>query len=254
MHRQNDMSLPIKFRSKHSASLIPGRDDVLWKELQQSLGDQFPNPTREGCPGPEMLERIARRSMSLPEAEQWLDHLAHCSPCFRDFESIRSRRPSYRRMAWIAAAAAVIVVCSALAFRTWYVKSPAMHASLPQPAPTTLPQSTPLAPQVATLDLQHPSRIRGTASEPELQRLARSQLSVSIYLPIDSGPGNYEFRFQLNPTDSQPLAQMRGVAHKEAGHTVLHTTVDLSHLEPGTYVIAFRRGRSPWMFSRVEIS
>jgi hypothetical protein len=36
---------------------------------------EFPNPERSGCPGADILKRIAARTMPLNEAEKWPDHL-----------------------------------------------------------------------------------------------------------------------------------------------------------------------------------
>jgi hypothetical protein len=55
------------------------------RELGRGLLEQFPNPTRSGCPSAEVLKSIASHEMPLFEAEKWLDHLTSCSPCYRDF-------------------------------------------------------------------------------------------------------------------------------------------------------------------------
>ena len=53
--------------------------------LGRGLLEDFPNPTRRGCPPAEVLKSIALHEMPLSEAEKWLDHLCSCSPCYRDF-------------------------------------------------------------------------------------------------------------------------------------------------------------------------
>jgi len=55
------------------------------KALGRGLLEEFPNPTRTGCPPSDVLERIAGHQMLLSEAENWLDHLTSCSPCYKDF-------------------------------------------------------------------------------------------------------------------------------------------------------------------------
>jgi hypothetical protein len=55
------------------------------KVLSRGLREQFPNPTRSGCPPADVLKRIAGHEMPLSEAEKWLDHLTSCSPCYADF-------------------------------------------------------------------------------------------------------------------------------------------------------------------------
>jgi hypothetical protein len=58
--------------------------------LGRGLLKEFPNPTRTGCPPPEILKGIASHEVPLSEAENWLDHLTSCSPCYRDFCQFRA--------------------------------------------------------------------------------------------------------------------------------------------------------------------
>ena len=48
----------------------------------------FPNPERLGCPGSEALKSIAGRHLNFPEAEDIVDHIATCSPCFLEYNAI----------------------------------------------------------------------------------------------------------------------------------------------------------------------
>jgi hypothetical protein len=64
------------------------------KVLSRGLREQFPNPTRSGCPPADVLERIAGREIPLSEAEPWLDHLTSCSPCYIDFCKFRAAHRS----------------------------------------------------------------------------------------------------------------------------------------------------------------
>ncbi|MGZ3610026.1 MAG: hypothetical protein ACXVBU_08175 [Ktedonobacteraceae bacterium] len=250
------MLLLSKFRPKAQRTQAPRKGDGVWEELQQSLRDQFPNLQRHGCPGPKILESIARGQMPLSQAERWLDHLGHCSPCFHDFDAIRVRRSRYRRLTWGTAAAAIIIIlCSAPMLRVLHNKYSSVRAGLhPADSAPTSPQTSIAQPLLATLNLEDSSITRGPASDSGLQRLARAQLLISIYLPPGSAPGNYEFQFLVNPTDSQPLVSVRGTANIVNGRTVLRLATDLSHFEPGEYVIAFRRVGAGWVYSSVEIS
>jgi hypothetical protein len=58
----------------------------------------------------------------------------------------------------------------------------------------------------------------------------------------------------VNPADSQPLASVQGAAKIVNGQTVLSVATDLSHFEPGEYVLAFRRVGAGWVYSSVDIS
>jgi len=62
------------------------------KVLERGLLEEFPNPTRTGCPSAEVLQSIASHKTPLLEAEKWLDHLTSCSPCYKDFCQIRAGR------------------------------------------------------------------------------------------------------------------------------------------------------------------
>jgi hypothetical protein len=64
-------------------------DERFLKALGQGLREEFPNPTRSGCPPCDVLKRIAGHEMPLSEAENWLDHLCSCSPCYGDFCKFR---------------------------------------------------------------------------------------------------------------------------------------------------------------------
>ncbi len=55
------------------------------KVLGRGLREEFPNSKRSGCPPSDVLKRIACHEMPLSEAENWLDHLTSCSPCYIDF-------------------------------------------------------------------------------------------------------------------------------------------------------------------------
>jgi hypothetical protein len=58
--------------------------------LGRSLLNDYPNPSRAGCPPAEVLKRIAAHEMPLSEAEKWLDHLGSCSPCYRDLRQFQT--------------------------------------------------------------------------------------------------------------------------------------------------------------------
>src|SRR5258707_2215681 len=74
-------------KAKSEAALnMKGYPVVDEKRILDALGrgllKEFPNPNRTGCPGPDVLKRIASHEMPLSEAEKWLDPLGACSPCY----------------------------------------------------------------------------------------------------------------------------------------------------------------------------
>jgi hypothetical protein len=67
-------------------------EERVLKVLGRGLLEEFPNPTRTGCPPAAVLKSIASHEMPLVEAEKWLDHLTSCSPCYRDFCQLQVAR------------------------------------------------------------------------------------------------------------------------------------------------------------------
>jgi hypothetical protein len=85
-----------------------------------------PNPTREGCPSRDVLAALARREGSMEDPGY--EHLAKCSPCFKDFRAVqqadvaRTAAVRQRRRIAYAAAAAFAVVGSL--FVVWRSRGP----------------------------------------------------------------------------------------------------------------------------------
>ena len=58
--------------------------------LGRCLLKELPNPDRVGCPGSDVLKRIASHKMPLSEADKWLDHLTSGSPCYSDLLKLQT--------------------------------------------------------------------------------------------------------------------------------------------------------------------
>jgi Fe2+ transport system protein B len=82
------------------------------KELQAFAFREFPNPERNDCPNPGVLEGMAKRKTEMTQAQ--LHHITHCSPCFKTFQSIREeigkKRAARFRIAVACGAAVVVAV------------------------------------------------------------------------------------------------------------------------------------------------
>lgn len=245
------MLLSNKFRLKASTRPAPREHNGLWDDLRESLRIQFPNPQRHGCPERGILEDMARRKLPLQDAEKWMDHLGQCSPCFQDFEAIKAQRARYgRRWAWATATAAGVALCAALVLAVSYRNTfPRPHVPATDSTQPSVDQ-----PQLATLNLEHPYSTRGIEPGSGSLHLPRAPLALSIYLSEDSVLGNYNVELLVNPADRQYLVAAQGQAKRVDRRTVLRLQIDLSHLNPGTYVIAFRPAGGNWLYSRVEIS
>src|ERR1700693_294774 len=109
----------------------------------------FPNPERLGCPGSEALKSIAGRHLKVPEAEDILDHIATCSPCFLEYNAIRRR--SQRRL--VGGTALCCVLGLLLTGLIWRFATPV------RPRNETVAQQFPTALK-AVLDLPHTKAAR----------------------------------------------------------------------------------------------
>jgi len=196
--------------------------------LGRGLVKEFPNPDRVGCPGSDVLKRIASRAMPLSEADKWLDHLGTCSPCYRDFLQFQSVHRARRKQTLLAIAASILIIAS---LAGWAV----IHK-----------QSKPLVAQAVVLDLRNRSLSRGGESnpiEPPLE-INRGMKHLTVYLPLGSPDGPYEMR--IITTAGNAVFSASGVASLKEGVTSLETTADLSSASPGQYLLQVQRPNSEW--------
>jgi hypothetical protein len=192
--------------------------------LSKGLSTEFPNPGRVGCPGSAALEGIASHRIPLSEAEQWLDHLGSCSPCFQEFTAIRNKLRARRRLKW-GGGLAILVVALAL-----WLNSRSHHAGN----------------ETAMLDLQGFSVQRGeqnTTGHGPLQ-LSRSTKHLVLHLPIGSKEGSYDLAL-LKDTDSE-LLHASGIARLENHIVVLRVEVDVAGVPPGSYFLGLRQPGLEW--------
>ena len=68
-----------------------GQERRLLEIASEAVKSDFPNPERLGCPGSAALEAIARHDVSFSEAEDVVDHIATCAPCFAEYTGYRRR-------------------------------------------------------------------------------------------------------------------------------------------------------------------
>ena len=125
-----------------------GDERRLLDALGRGLLKDFPNPERSGCPGPDVLKKIASRTMPLDEAEKWLDHLGSCSPCYSDFSEFRKSHELRKKRILLAIAASILVVAG---IAGWVLLQRHNES---------------LVAQTAVLDLRNRSLPRGTEANP----------------------------------------------------------------------------------------
>ena len=196
--------------------------------LNRGLLKEYPNPDRVGCPGLDVLRRIASRDMQLSEADKWLDHLGSCSPCYRDFLQFQSAHRARRRQALLAIAASILVVAS---LAGWAVLRQHKQS---------------LVAQTSVLDLRNRSLSRGGESNPAEPPLEvnRGVTHLTVYLPLGSADGPYEMR--IATTAGGTVLTTSIVASLKDGITSLEAAVELSRASPGQYVFQVRRPDSEW--------
>src|SRR6516162_10838877 len=178
--------------------------------FNRGLLKECPNPDRVGCPGADVLRRIASRSMRLSEADKWLDHLGSCSPCYRDFLQFQSADRARRKQIVLAIAASILIVASLAGWAVLRMQKQQLES------------------QTAVLDLRNRSLSRGGESngvEPPLA-VDRSVKHLIVYLPLGSSDGPYDMR--IATTAGGDVFSTTTVASLKNGITSLEGKVDLS--------------------------
>jgi len=196
--------------------------------LGRGLLKEFPNPDRAGCPGSDVLRRIASHAMPLAEAERWLDHLTSCSPCYSDFSQFQVAHQRRRTRTLLAIAASILIVACLAGWALF------------------LRHKESLVAQTAVLDLRNRSIPRGSEgnlAEPPLE-LTRSVNRVIIYLPLASSEGSYNVRV-ATPSGQSVLAA-DGAAVLNNHIASLRVAIGFSSLRPGHYVLQVRKSGLEW--------
>jgi len=229
-------------RPRSPADNLSNREEEkLLKAAGKVFAVSFPNPERVGCPDREVLRAKAFSSAGPGSADDVLDHLTHCSPCFVEYRQfIRDAERSHR---WklLAACATVLIVIGA---GIWWSGT----------IPSLLP---PASYNEVVLDLRNQSRVRGgeqpraPSGTNDIPVLARQRLRISIYLPIGSEEGPYEV--QLLTSERDPVVQTQGIAKLEDYNIVIEVEADLRDLDSGQCLLRTRRDELPWSYYSVQL-
>lgn len=189
----------------------------------------YPNTDRVGCPGAEALKALAQRKADLRQSEQAVLHIGGCSPCFIEYTALQKQATRRKTVELVFASAALLIlaVVGGWAWKAHWLRGIGANVA------TNVPY------QKVTVDLRNRLILRGdqvpSANSGPIQ-LPRARLDVTILLPKDSGPGNYEVR--VSTELEKPLIATTGLAVNQSAVTALNVKLDISNLSPGGYVLA----------------
>ena len=209
----------------------------------------FPNPERTGCPDKSILKAIATREIPSEQVVNWIDHVGFCSPCYAEYQALQKQVLSRRwiQFAAIAAGVAIVVVLGIWAwFGGWRQHGFGGKHEIAR-------REEPAAYQPYLLDLRNKTVLRGGESVPNETpiELPRGRLSLSVYLPIGSEAGKYEFEIAQEP--GKPLVRAEDVAGLRNGIAAFNVKLNLESMRPGTYLACIRRTGLSWRYYRVVL-
>jgi hypothetical protein len=224
--------------------LTPKQDRKMLELLEEAALHDYPNPDRIGCPGTDFLKRLATDRRSISISDPALDHVAGCSPCFREFAGYRDRakRARVSRRASIAAGGTILIAGAAATVNSLLNRS--------KPLESTGDQFEP-----AEFNMFNDSAERGASDNEPRSRpspdLPRKRLNLLITLPFASPEGDYEVQV-MGPGGATGL-KASGPARILNGKTLLRVRLDLTKLQPDTYKLGVRRIPYDWTSQPVNI-
>jgi hypothetical protein len=197
--------------------------------LDRGLFQEFPNPGRVGCPDQSVLKGIAYHKIPLSQADQWLNHLSSCTPCFQDFRKYRAEAVAGKRRVFQVALAAAAVLLLVIGGLLLLRNRPAVQTA------------------TVTIDLRERSAARGE-NPPETNQspieLSRQAKHLVLDLPVGSKEGNYELA--LLSSSGEEIRTATGVAQLENHTVVLNADMDLAGVLPGSYFLGVRQSGLEW--------
>jgi hypothetical protein len=214
-------------------------------EMDLLFGRAHPNPTRVGCPPPELLKSLARRE--LPIDDPAYDHFAKCSPCYQELRALQqadaATAATVKRRRTMLAAAAILALAVA---GSWFVFRQTDDTRPPAPS---MAQAT----QVASLDLRPLAVTRSYEQKAAAAPLEipRGRVNATILLPVGSSPGAYELR--ILDGDLRVRASAKGSAEVRNYVTTLEAAIDLSTVEVGDYQLTLRREGGEWQMFPLRV-
>jgi hypothetical protein len=223
-------------------SLTPEQERAILELFEQASLNDYPNPQRIGCPGDNFLRQLVRDRTSINLNDERLKHVAHCSPCFREFVGFRdqakrqliTRRAVFAGVGSLAAVLAVVI---------------AVRRSHPESSVNT-------ESRLIEIDLQKYTATRGSdtapAAKPAEIDLPRMRLDLRITLPFASPEGEYEVQI-LRADGTATGLKSSGMAHLKDGQTRFEVKMNLSGLPRARYQLGVRRIPFDWLPVPVDV-
>jgi hypothetical protein len=230
----------MKRRESGGNTLPDADEDRLLRAARDRVRSAYPNPGRAGCPGRKRLEALARDECRPADEVDDLKHVVTCSPCFAEYDAIRTgwRRRRSRTLAGVAATAVAVMVSIGVFFLNH--RTAVIHA----PPATTTAEVARGETRKQVLDLRPFETFRGvTPSEhqplPAPPTLERANLLLTVQLPI----GSYEGRYLFTVVDSDQKARLEtpATAVMKDHVTTAEVQADLRSLPPGRFTLQVRR-------------
>lgn len=242
-----------------------GSADELVRKYKELCVRGYSNPGHVGCPGNDVLERLAERNPNEALSDELISHVATCSPCYETYTAylVGARTRRRYRLAALSTAAALLLVFGALAVRSIIVQSgpasisktevdqPPDEETQPQVV-RPMPEPQPVEWVTAALDLRDLSGSRGERESPaQSKELRRARLELLILLPTGSPSGQYEIA--LAEGDGRVLLSQNVDASVRAGETSAVAKLDLSVVPAGNFRFGHRRLGSDWVWCEVRV-
>ena len=212
-------------------------EDELRRAFEAAALNDYPNPQRIGCPTDKRILR-AIAAKKLRPSDPAVQHIAECSPCFREMKEFE--RQLRRSWSWrlVGAIAAVLLI----AVSVFFFKN-------------RLSVFTPKAQLAEVMDLRAYTVNRGatdseTARRPPLS-IGRGEVSLSILLPVGAPEGVYEFK--LLDDSLEPVLSGAGQATITNFITTISAHMDTSRLSPGHYSFYLRQRDADWQSYQVLV-
>ena len=229
--------------------------------VRQILAAGNPNPNRTDCARfKNRIKALAWHAKLGPDLEVVLEHISHCSPCFKDHHKYKTQYKLYQRCKRVVpyVAAAVVLLLLGIRFHALWKRQTSTVATGQDARPSTSVGSR--ESQVAriqslqevTLTLE--SNLRGDdGGYPINLDLPRGRLQLTLQLPTGARPGRYLVR--LSQGHEKPLLQTEGLAlTNERNVSILRIDqIDTSKIIPGKYQLSVKRETLDWSDFEVQV-